>query len=569
MELRVRVSRYIALFVVSLCFALSGRAQGQVAQSYAFYRGVSQVLMEDNQGAYNTLTQLLEYNPTHAPSHYYLAKVYINVGEYKSAFEHVAKAAAIDPENPLYLELYGRMQIDTGDYQGALATLTKARLADPQKREHYIMELALLTELGRYDEALALSSQYEERFGLDDDFIAQYAGVYIAKQDYFSLLMFRERVRATNPDNIIYILSLAEVQAAMGNTAEALKLYKRALEIEPNSVEVYSALANYHRVMGEIDKYIEALVPIFQNSDIAPTEKISTFREDFMVPDHYNLHFMRIRNLISAMILAHPSDTQVNKLYGEYLIYIGELDAAEAQYASMVESGDYTTEPYQTLFEIKMFREKYDDAIAVADRAISKFNDLTFMQNRVVALWLKGDSKTALRELDGVIRKSPSDSLSSALYGLKGDIYHEEGNNNKAFTAYRKALKFDPNNTLVLNNFAYYLALEDRQLDYALEMANRANQLSPDNATYLDSEAWVLYMMGRYRDAQLLMSRVMELDDEPSGDVLMHYGDILYALGDDFIARDYWKRAAKAGADPAEVESRLELEKAVRPTTTE
>ena len=120
-----------------------------------------------------------------------------------------------------------------------------------------------------------------------------------------------------------------------------------------------------------------------------------------------------------------------------------------------------------------------------------------------------------------------------------------------------KALTMILANTNTRISFAYYLCLDNKDQARALVMAERANKLSPQNATYLDTQAWVLYQLGRYEEAQNLMRQALVLDTSGSPELLIHYGDILYALGSEFMAQTYWQRALEAGADGKQIVERL------------
>jgi Tfp pilus assembly protein PilF len=153
---------------------------------------------------------------------------------------------------------------------------------------------------------------------------------------------------------------------------------------------------------------------------------------------------------------------------------------------------------------------------------------------------------------------TPSKMQQSGVWGTKGDLYHETGDRKKTFAAYDKALSLNPDNVLVLNNYAYFMAIGGGNLDRALEMTVKANSLEPNNATYLDTHAWVLYLRGDYAEAKRIMGQALPLDRENNPELLIHYGDILWALGEDFMATRYWKRALEAGYEQAvEIEERL------------
>jgi tetratricopeptide (TPR) repeat protein len=97
----------------------------------------------------------------------------------------------------------------------------------------------------------------------------------------------------------------------------------------------------------------------------------------------------------------------------------------------------------------------------------------------------------------------------------------------------------------VLNNYAYFLSLEEKDLPRAITMAHRANELSPNNATYLDTYAWVLYQSGQYTQAKIYIDQTLAAikEGEESSTYYRHAGDIYWSIGDRKSARKFWKRA--------------------------
>ncbi|MDE7118706.1 MAG: hypothetical protein K2O61_08745, partial [Bacteroidaceae bacterium] len=116
--------------------------------------------------------------------------------------------------------------------------------------------------------------------------------------------------------------------------------------------------------------------------------------------------------------------------------------------------------------------------------------------------------------------------LYTNMYALMGDIYHKLGQDEKAFQAYDSCLVYTKDDAMVLNNYAYYLSLKKKNLGRAEEMSRRANELEPNNGTYMDTYAWVLYQLKRYEEAGVWMDKAVEQMDkdgeEMSDDVLEH-----------------------------------------------
>jgi len=129
-------------------------------------------------------------------------------------------------------------------------------------------------------------------------------------------------------------------------------------------------------------------------------------------------------------------------------------------------------------------------------------------------------------------------------YSFLGDLYHERGDAVNSYKAYEKALKINPEQAGVLNNYAYYLSLEGKKLDKAYDMSKKAIELEPENSTYLDTFGWILYKMGKYQEAKAVFKRVLVLGaTELNAEVIDHYAEVLYALGDYDMAFIYWNQA--------------------------
>ena len=141
------------------------------------------------------------------------------------------------------------------------------------------------------------------------------------------------------------------------------------------------------------------------------------------------------------------------------------------------------------------------------------------------------------------------------------DIYHELGDKEKTYTYYDRVLRNDPENVYVLNNYAYFLSLDNERLDEALKMSAITIEKEPKNVTYLDTYAWVLYKMGRYKDAKKWMEKVFSYDKNPQGINYEHYGDILYRLGNTKDAVQNWKKAKKLGGTSEFIDQKINDEK--------
>ena len=134
----------------------------------------------------------------------------------------------------------------------------------------------------------------------------------------------------------------------------------------------------------------------------------------------------------------------------------------------------------------------------------------------------------------------------------------------RSYAAYERSLRYNADNVMALNNYAYFLTIEGRNLERALTLASHATALENDNPTYLDTHAWVLFKLGRLDEARKMLQRAVALDAQNSPALLVHYGDVLQALGEHFMAEVYWKRALEKGYAQELVEPRLKRAREAR-----
>jgi tetratricopeptide (TPR) repeat protein len=98
-----------------------------------------------------------------------------------------------------------------------------------------------------------------------------------------------------------------------------------------------------------------------------------------------------------------------------------------------------------------------------------------------------------------------------------------------------------PDNATVLNTLGYTLADETDRHSEALELIEKALALAPDEPAILDSMGWVLYKLGRLKEAQNYLERAYELMRDP--EIAAHLGEVLLALGDNEKALQIWQEA--------------------------
>lgn len=532
---------------------------------YMLLTAVGELTVGNVRLAYDMLGSLAASDKDNPTVNYYLAKALQAMGRKDEALTLATQASTSLPGNSDFASLTGQLLIDNQQYARAQELFELLIKDHPSDGHNYVMAAALAIEQRKADEAIRIANGYEQRFGFDERIIEMKNAALVASKKYYDALGYMQGVVEAMPTSVDHIITLGDLNAGLGLDKQAVDLYERAVTLDSSRVEGYLALAKYYDTKGETRQYIETLTRIFALPSAPKELKIKLFEGSFFTNSPYRDNLMAIRSAALALLFAHTSDVDVRLLYGRFLTYIGQIPEAKEHYINALEAGMESRELYDRVIEIDFYQKDYSAALAMSERAMALWpRDADLSYRHISAIWLAGESARAVREIKTALKEFKTDSIVSSFYTLRGDISHEMGNDRRAFSDYERALRLTPDNALVLNNYAYFLSLTGKDLELALNMATRACELVEDFSTYLDTKAWVLFKMGRLDAAAEVQQRALARDRSDSPELMLHYGDILYALGDDFMARKYWQKALDAGSDKEAIDERMSRPRAVK-----
>jgi tetratricopeptide (TPR) repeat protein len=202
---------------------------------------------------------------------------------------------------------------------------------------------------------------------------------------------------------------------------------------------------------------------------------------------------------------------------------------------------------WQNLLSLEMENKNYQKVVDFADEALSYFPNQPVLYlysgsahfsmnnyNNAIMLWEQGKAIVYGNE-----------RLKSSFAAQLADAYHANKQFEEAFNAYEEAIKANPVNYFAINNYAYYLSLQKKNLERAKELSARMVKANPDNATFLDTYGWVLFQNEEYQEALKYLEKAAQND--ASATIVEHYADALYKTGEKEKALKQWKRAKSLG----------------------
>lgn len=501
------------------------RVPSSLGVSWLYTEGMKAELMGDVEGATRLFEAVIEVDSSHAPSYFELAGLLVP-DDRTRAMEYARRASVLEPQNVWYRMLEGRLMVLSGDYARAQAIYEELTRLAPHNPENYRMLAALHEQQGSPYAAIATLTGAQERLG-----------VHAALQQMLGSLYFQ-----TGQDSL------------------GLEALERALQLAPADPEALFTLATYYRSKGRFQEFFATArrLAASPEGDVGP--KIALIEELKANRNFYNEHFFAIRDLIVTLLTQYPRDYRLIELYGMALTATNGVEQGVEFFKGNL-SDSAPVEAFRTVLEMETFLRRPDSLARYAALALRRFPGDPDLYLRLGGSYAYlGESAEALEAYRLLLRHAPDDSLRSVAYGAIGDLYHNDSNTRLTYKYYERALKADPDNAMVLNNYSYYLSTDGptgRDLPRAVAMAERAIRLATGNATYLDTYAWALYKAGRLPEAKKVMQQAVSLDPSDSETLYDHYGDILHALGETFMARLYWQKALDKNPDNPDIIRKL------------
>ena len=533
-------NRVVLLFLL-LGFTMCGFAQ-QMESEYNgkpdkkknatyFSNGLQSKYREDTEGAIRNFEQALRYMPDDAASMFELSEQYYNAGRMEDAFNIIQKAVQIDPENKWYQLRLGQFYRSLEQYDDFIELYENLTQKDPNDLDMLsdLIDVYLVTE--HYNQALEKMDLLEQQIGQNEYITEQRLNVYKRQGNDKKLLTELEKLVNENPENPRYYSMLAQMYTKTGKDKEALKTYEKIKKLNPNDPYINISLLEFYENNGDKDKAFSELLAAIRNKNLDLTTKSNIY--DYWMEKNQGSNQIneQARQCGEAFIETHPESKLGYLILGSYFLVNEDAVKSKELYQKSlaIDSTDFYSWQNLIISESRLNENK-----AVRNHAIAA---MKYYPMQPVFYWYAGVASAVLQINDDAItylekgRRYTTDKVQIANFdAFLGDIYHEQGEEDKAFDAYERTLRNDPDNVLVLNNYAYYLAVKNQDLDKALEMSTKAVSMEPDNPTYLDTHAWVLYMKGDYREAEKHMKKALKLLKEPDEVYQKHYDAILRKL---------------------------------------
>lgn len=514
-----------------------------------FFDGTREKITGNFEKAAHHFQRCLKIDPRHAASMYELATIYEYQKKDALALALMKEAVQIEPGNEWYRQLLANLYARNGNF-GESAKIYKKLSEDfPSKFEYdYEWANALLYQ-NKLKDAIEVYEAIEKKIGITEEISLQKEKIWLRMGQQENAITELKKLISEYPKEAKYYGMLAELYQAQGKTELAMETFNALKAIDPKNPYVHLSLSNFYREKGEKAKAFEEMQLAFSNADLTIDAKVSILLSYYMSGSSNPELQEQSLKLCKILTETHPEDAKSYAIYGDFLYRDKKFSEARDQYRQAIKLDKSKFQIWNQLMLIESELKDYGAMRIESNEAMELFpNQPSFYFFNGFSSIQEKKYQEAIRVLeqgkDFVIDNNP---LLEQFYSTLGDAYYSIKDYPNSDSSYEKALKINPDNMYVLNNYSYYLSLRNENLERAEKMSKRSNELEPNSPSFLDTYAWILYQMGKYNEAKTWLEKAFAAGAENNGTILEHYGDILYRVNDKEGALKYWIKAKEAG----------------------
>ena len=526
---------------------------------YFFLEAMRLKEKKDYASAFGLLQHCLDIHPNAASALYEVSQYYMFLRQVPQGQEALEKAVANAPDNYWYSQGLASLYQQQNELDKAVTLLEQMVVRFPAKQDPLFNLLDLYGRQEKYDEVISTLNRLEKRMGKNEQLSMEKFRIYLQMKEIESLVQ-------EYPMDMRYQVILGDVYLQNGKKQEAYDVYQKVLAAEPDNPMAIFSMASYYKQTGQEELYQQQLDTLLLNKKVTPDTKVGVMRQMIVENEQADKDSTQIIALFDRIMKQEQDDPQIPMLYAQYLLS-KNMEAESVPVLEQVVDLDPTNNAARMmLIGAAVKKEDYKQIIKVCEPGIEATPDaLEFYYYLAIAYNQAEKPDSVISICKRALEHKTADGkkeIVSEFYSILGDMYHTQKQMKEAYAAYDSALVYNPSNIGALNNYAYYLSVERRDLDKAEEMSYKTVKAEPNNATYLDTYAWILFEKGNYAEARIYIDNAMKSEGGDKSDVIVeHCGDIYYMTGDVDGALTYWKKALEMGSESKTLKQKIEKKK--------
>ncbi len=499
--------------------------------------------------AFELLRHCAKIRPDASEAYFYLAQYYAMMRDKANTLACFQRAAQLNPDNSVYQETLAQSYIDSGKTDDAISALEKLVANDKNRDDVLEMLVQLYLQKEDYANVIKTFDRLETLQGKSDRISYAKSSVYAMLGDKKSAIDEARKLAEQNPNDLNYECAYGEALLRNGEKDKALAVYDKVLAEEPDNNRAQLLLRSYYKGENDTLRADSMTLALLTNKNTDKDTRIYLLRQEIEESESSGGDSTKVLGYFKRVADMPGQNGDLLYLYAAYM----DLKKMPRDSVSQVLERVLAVAPDNASARLRLVSYAWDaaqlDSVVSLCRAARQYNpdEMAFYYFQGMAYFRKNDDDKALDAFQNgisVINDKSNPTFVADFYAVMGDILFSKGREKEAFAAYDSCLQWKDDNISCMNNYAYYLSLHGQNLDKAERMSHKTVEAEPNNATYLDTYAWILFMQRRYAEAKIYIDQALRNDSDSSAVITEHGGDIYAMNGDTEGAVALWRQAA-------------------------
>ena len=538
-------------------------AQVQTDKSKADYfilEGHRQMLLGNNSDAFEMYRHGLQLDPTSSIALSELSHFWQYLRKDSLSLEYMKLATQYEPDNYWNKEALVDFYVNAGKENEAIEVLEQLSKQFPEKEDVLLMLEGLYKQKQDYANVIRVLDALEVKEGKSEQLSIEKFRTFVQMKDEKKAFEEMSELAAEYPNDLRYRVLLGDLYVDQGQYEEGLKTFKAIEAEDPTNIFLMTSMLNYYTRTKQDSLYQEQLNKICTNPKLDEDTRLQFLNSLVRQTLQENKDPQPLLDIFEKVRTMPQEDTRILELCTRYMVTLKRpAEEVKPVLQQMLDINPESNMARGLLLEYAVEANDLPEVIRICKPAVDySIDDPAFYYYLGVA-YFQSDSaqlavKTFKKGLQQIDNKTNLQMLTN-MYALMGDAYHQLGDSKHAYECYDSCLLYRPDEAMVLNNYAYYLSLEEKQLSKAEEMSRRSLDKEPDSYTYIDTYAWILFKQKKYAEAKEYIDKALELigdAEENDATIIEHAGDIYAKCGQKERAVEFWQQAAELG-NPSDV----------------
>lgn len=560
----------LLLFLSFGVLCASAQDSNKAKADHFILEGHRQMLLGNNSDAFEMFRHGLMLNPKSSVALSELSHFWQYLRQDSLSLQYMKLATQYAPDNYWNKEALVDFYVDAGKTDDAINVLEQLAKQFPEKEDVLLMLETLYKQKQDYANVVRVLDALEVKEGKSEQLSIEKFRTYVQMKDEKKAFEEMSELAEEYPNDLRYRVLLGDLYVDQGQYDEGLKVYQAVEEEDSTNIYLMSSMLNYYTKTNQDSLYQQQLNKVCTNPQLDEETRLRFLNGLVFQNMQDNKDPQPLLEIFKKVLAMPQENTQILELCTRFMVTLKRpADEVKPVLNQMLDINPENNMARGLLLEYAVEANDLPEVIRISKPAVDySIDDPVFYYYLGVAYFQTDSAQLAVKTFRKGLQKVDSKTnlqLLTNMYALMGDAYHQLGDSKHAYECYDSCLLYRPDEAMVLNNYAYYLSLEEKQLEKAEEMSRRSLEKESDNYTYIDTYAWILFKQKKYTEAKEYIDKALAImgDDIEANDatIIEHAGDIYAKNGQKERAVEFWQQAVDLGNASVVLKKKLNKKK--------